>query len=166
MPVPIPSTFTTSSPNNVGFSLLFCRDYVGFSIPFSVHQCAKSIINLMRLTVTLCMIVDARVLPSGTTLYSTSATDKSPVRARHTPTNRTTVNHPSGAAMRPDSDPRQSRRTHNYYEFTLFIFRITARASGEAELNPEHAARSTSQHFPRSASALSHEPERVHQPGT
>ncbi len=36
------------------------------------------------------MIVDARVLPSGTTLYSTSATDKSPVRARHTPTNRTT----------------------------------------------------------------------------
>ncbi|MFW7389277.1 MAG: hypothetical protein ACOH1C_08870, partial [Rothia mucilaginosa] len=54
------------------------------------HQCAKSIINLMRLTVTLCMIVDARVLPSGTTLYSTSATDKSPVRTRHTPTNRTT----------------------------------------------------------------------------
>lgn len=36
------------------------------------------------------MIVDARVLPAGTTLYSTSATDKSPVRARHTPTNRTT----------------------------------------------------------------------------
>ena len=84
----------------------------------------------------------------------------------YTPTNRTTVNHPSGAAMRPDSDPRQSRRTHNYYEFTFFIFRITARASGEAELNPELTARSASKHFPRPASALSHEPERIHQPGT
>ncbi len=50
--------------------------------------------------------------------------------------------------MRPDSDPRQSRRTHNYYEFTFFIFRITARASGEAELNPELTARSASKHFP------------------
>lgn len=98
-------------PNDVGFTLLFCGYSVGFPTPFSIHQCAKSIINLMRLTVTLCMIVDVRVLPSGTTLYSTSATDKSPVRARHTPTNRTTVNHPSDAAMRPDSDPRQSRRT-------------------------------------------------------
>lgn len=65
--------------------------------------------------------------------------------------------------MRPDSDPCQSRHTHNYYEFTLFIFRITARASGEAELNPEHTARSANQHFPQSASALSYEPERVHQ---
>ena len=137
-----------------------------FPTPFYIHQCAKSIINLMRLTVTLCMIVDARVLPSGTTLYSTSATDKSPVRVTTYPDQPHDRNHPSGVAMRPGSDPRQSRRTHNYYEFTFFIFRITARASGEAELNPEHAARSANQHFPQSASALSHEPERVHQPGT
>ena len=114
----------------------------------------------------LCMIVDARVLPSGTTLYSTSATDKSPVRARHTPTNRTTINHPSGAAMRPDSDPRQSRRTPYPHEFILILFRITEQTPGEAELNPELTARSASKHFPRSTSALPRKPERIHQPGT
>lgn len=158
--------FISDSPHNVGFSLLACGYSARFPTHFFIHQCAKNIINLMRLTVALCMIVDARVLPSGTTLYSASATDKSPVRARHTPTNRTTINHPSGAAMRPGSDPRQSRRTPYPHEFILILFRITEQTPGEAELNPELTARSASQHFPRSTSALPRKPERIHQPGT
>ena len=133
--------FISDSPHNVGFSLLACGYSARFPTHFFIHQCAKNIINLMRLTVALCMIVDARVLPSGTTLYSASATDKSPVRVTTYP-----------------DQPHDSKPP--------VIFRITARASGEAELNPEHTARSANQHFPQSASALSYEPERVHQPGT
>ena len=85
-------------PQRCGFSLCVCGVSVGFPSHFYIHQCAKSIINLMRLTVTLCMIVDARVLPSGTTLYSTSATDKSPVRTRHNrPTARQELNRSGGS---------------------------------------------------------------------
>ena len=85
-------------PQQCGFSLRFYGVSVGFPSHFYIHQCAKSIINLMRLTVTLCMIVDVRVLPSGTTLYSTSATDKSPVRTRHNrPTARQELNRSGGS---------------------------------------------------------------------
>lgn len=97
--------FASASPNDVGFSVFACGYSAEFPTHFYIHQCAKSIINLMRLTVTLCMIVDARVLPPGTTLYSASATDKSPVRTRHNrPTARQELNR-SGAAMPPDSNP-------------------------------------------------------------
>ena len=62
----------------------------GISNPFFCSSMCKEHNQPYEIDCHLCMIVDARVLPSGTTLYSTSATDKSPVRARHTPTNRTT----------------------------------------------------------------------------
>ena len=114
----------------------------------------------------LCMIVDARVLPSGTTLYSTSATDKSPVRARHTPTNRTT------------ETTRQVQRC------TLTLTRAKVGAphilmnsySSSSGLPNEPQARQSSTPSsppgaqanisPRSASALPCKPERIHQPGT
>lgn len=98
--------FTSASPNDVGFSVFACGYSAEFPTHFYIHQCAKSIINLMRLTVTLCMIVDVRVLPSGTTpLFNFSNRQITGTNIDITAQPHDKNSTGQGAAMPPDSNP-------------------------------------------------------------